>query len=128
MIQLLDWCQTLMRTSEGSVDVCTLCLVISLHNAAYIRTHEGWSYLSVVIDLFSRRVVGWSMRSRMTADLPLQALLSARWRRKPKHRVMIHSDQGSQFTSTERQSFLGKHNLDASPLGIMLRMTLPGKT
>ena len=80
----------------------------------YIRTHEGWSYLSVVIDLFSRRVVGWSMQSRMTTDLALQALLSAVWRRKPKTKVMIHSDQGSQFSSKEWQFFLGKHNLDAS--------------
>jgi putative transposase len=93
----------------------------------YIKTHEGWSYLAVVIDLFSRRVVGWSMQSRMTTDLALQALLSAVWRRKPKHKVMIHSpshglqanhcraaDQGSQFTSKEWQSFLGKHNLNAS--------------
>lgn len=80
----------------------------------YIRTHEGWSYLAVVIDLFSRRVVGWSMQSRMTTDLALQALLAAIWRRKPKQKVMIHSDQGSQFTSGEWQSFLGKHNLEAS--------------
>jgi len=83
----------------------------------YIRTHEGWSYLAVVIDLFSRRVVGWSMQSRMTTDLALQALqalLSAVWRRKPKQRVMVHSDQGSQFTGKEWQSFLSKHNLDAS--------------
>jgi putative transposase len=67
-----------------------------------------------VIDLFSRRVVGWSMQSRMTTDLVLQAVLSTVWRRKPKHRVMIHSDQGSQFTGKEWQSFLSKHNLDAS--------------
>jgi len=80
----------------------------------YIRTHEGWSYLAVVIDLFSRRVVGpsrglktnrcWaagSMQSRMTTDLALQALLAAVWRRKPKQKVMIHSDQGSQFTGGE---------------------------
>ncbi len=80
----------------------------------YIRTHEGWSCLAVVIDLFSRRVVGWSMQSRMTTDLALQALLAAIWRRKPKQKVMIHSDQGSQFTSGEWQSFLGKHNLEAS--------------
>ncbi len=50
----------------------------------------------------------------MTTDLALQALLMAVWRRKPKHRVMIHSDQGSQFTSREWQSFLRQHNLDAS--------------
>lgn len=80
----------------------------------YIKTHEGWSYLAVVIDLFSRRVVGWSMQPRMTTDLALQALLSAVWRRKPQAKVMIHSDQGSQFTSKEWQSFLGKHNLAAS--------------
>jgi len=50
----------------------------------YIKTHEGWSYLAVVIDLFSRRVVGWSMQARMTTDLALQALLSAVWRRQTK--------------------------------------------
>jgi len=80
----------------------------------YIRTHEGWVYLSVVIDLFSRRVVGWSMQSRMTTDLALQALLMAVWRRKPKNTVMVHSDQGSQFTSREWQTFLQQHNLEAS--------------
>ena len=71
-------------------------------------------YLAVVIELFSRRVVGWSMQSRMTTDLALQALLMAVWRRKPKSTVTIHSDQGSQFTSREWQMFLHQHNLDAS--------------
>ena len=80
----------------------------------YIKTHEGWLYLAVVIDLFSRRVVGWSAQPRMTTDLALQALLAAVWRRKPKAKVMIHSDQGSQFTSREWQRFLSQHNLDAS--------------
>jgi len=88
--------------------------VVWVNDIPYIRTHEGWSYLAVVIDLFSRRVVGWSMQSRMTTDLALQALLAAVWRRKSKQKVLIHSDQGSQFTSTEWQSFLDKHNLDAS--------------
>jgi len=80
----------------------------------YIKTHEGWLYLSVVIDLFSRRVIGWSAQPRMTTDLALQALLAAVWRRKPKEKVMIHSDQGSQFTSREWQLFLSQHNLEAS--------------
>lgn len=80
----------------------------------YIKTHEGWLYLSVVIDLFSRRVVGWSAQPRMTTDLALQALLAAVWRRKPRTKVMIHSDQGSQFTSREWQVFLSQHNLQAS--------------
>ena len=64
----------------------------------YIKTHEGWLYLSVVIDLFSRRVVGWSAQPRMTTDFALQALLAAVWRRKPKAKVMIvFRPQGSQF-------------------------------
>ena len=71
-------------------------------------------YLAVVIDLFSRRVIGWSMQGRTYADLPLQALLMAVWRRKPKTKVQVHSDQGSQFTSYEWQEFLEQHNLTQS--------------
>ncbi len=63
----------------------------------YIRTLEGFACLAVVIDLYSRRVIGWSMQSRQTTDIVLQALLMAVWRRKPKGKVLIHSDQGSQF-------------------------------
>ena len=77
----------------------------------YIRTHEGFLYLAVVIDLFSRRVIGWSMQGRAYTDLPLQALLMAVWRRKPKTKVYVHSDQGSQFTSYEWQEFLEQHHL-----------------
>ena len=80
----------------------------------YVRTHEGWLYLAVVIDLFSRQVVGWSMQSRMGTDLALNALLMAVWRRQPKSAVIVHSDQGSQFSSHEWQSFLKAHNLIAS--------------
>jgi len=80
----------------------------------YIRTYEGWLYLAVVIDLFSRQVVGWSMKSRMTTDLALDALLMAVWRRKPVNKVMIHSDQGSQFSSIEWKSFLTANNLEPS--------------
>lgn len=60
------------------------------------------------------RVVGWSMQSRQTTDVVLQALLMAVWRRKPTSRVLIHSDQGSQFTSMDWSSFLKHHNLDHS--------------
>jgi len=77
----------------------------------YIRTCEGFSYLAVVIDLYSRRVIGWAMQSRQTTDVVLQALLMAVWRRKPKDKVLIHSDQGSQFTSMDWASFLRHHNL-----------------
>ncbi len=58
----------------------------------YIRTLEGFAYLAVVIDLYSRRVVGWSIQSRQTTDVVLQALHMEVWRRKPKHKVLIHSD------------------------------------
>jgi putative transposase len=80
----------------------------------YIKTNEGFAYLAVVIDLYSRRVVGWSMQSRQTTDLVLQALLMAVWRRKPKARVLIHSDQGSQFNSIDWAAFLKQHNLEHS--------------
>lgn len=80
----------------------------------YIRTHEGWLYLAVVLDLYSRQVVGWAMRPRMHADLVLQALLAAVWRRKPKSGLMLHSDQGSQFTGEDWQTFLADHGIICS--------------
>jgi putative transposase len=80
----------------------------------YIRTHEGWLYLGVVIDLYSRKIIGWSMDSRMVKELVLDALLMAVWRRKPESRVIVHSDQGSQYTSYEWQEFLEEHGLAGS--------------
>ncbi len=55
----------------------------------------------VVVDLFSRKIIGWSMQSRMTKDIVLNALLMAVWRRNPHRKVLVHSDQGSQYTSHE---------------------------
>ncbi|MFY7408396.1 IS3 family transposase [Enterobacter cloacae complex sp. IR5374] len=80
----------------------------------YIRTHEGWLYLAVVVDLYSRKIIGWSMQSRMTKDIVLNALLMAVWRRNPQKQVLVHSDQGSQYTSHEWQSFLKSHGLEGS--------------
>ncbi|HHO3834878.1 TPA: IS3 family transposase [Escherichia coli] len=80
----------------------------------YIRTHEGWLYLAVVVALFSRKIIGWSMQSRMTKDIVLNALLMAVWRRNPEKQVLVHSDQGSQYTSHEWQSFLKSHGLEGS--------------
>lgn len=80
----------------------------------YIDTHQGFLYLAVVIDLFSRQVVGWSMQPIMHTDLVLKALLMAVWRRKPNSEVIIHSDQGSQFTGYEWQRFTEQHNLSLS--------------
>ena len=85
-----------------------------VNNITYIRTQEGWLYLAVVLDLFSRQIVGWSMQSRMDKELVISALLMAIWKRKPNQSVMVHSDQGSQFSSYEWQGFLKEHNLVAS--------------
>lgn len=80
----------------------------------HIRTHEGWLYLAVIVDLYSRRVIGWSMQSRIKKELVLDALLMAVWRRRPKGTVTVHTDQGSQYTSHDWQNFLSDHNLQAS--------------
>lgn len=76
-----------------------------------IRTHEGRLYLAVGLDLHSRQAVGWAMRGQMHADLALQALLAAVWRRKPAPGLMPHSDQGIQCTGAERQAFLKAHGI-----------------
>ena len=65
----------------------------------YIKTRQGWLFLVVFIDLYSRRVVGWSANSHMKAELVTQALLMAIWNRKPSKGLIIHTDQGSQYTS-----------------------------
>ena len=77
----------------------------------YIRTCEGWLYLAAVMDLYSRQIVGWATQSTMTCDLVLQALLAAVWKRKPGPGVLVHSDQGSQFTSEDWRSFLKAHHM-----------------
>lgn len=80
----------------------------------YIRTHEGWLYLTVVLDLFSRQVIGWSMKNNPKSDLVIDALLMALWRRKPKQTVLVHSDQGIQYTCSDWRKFLADNNLEAS--------------
>jgi len=77
----------------------------------YVRTYEGFLYLAVVIDLFSRRVVGWSMDKSMDKHLVISALLMAVYQRRPKQPVLVHSDQGSQFGSSDYLSFMKEHNL-----------------
>lgn len=80
----------------------------------YLRTGEGWLYLAVVIDLWSRSVIGWSMSSRMTAQLASDALQMALWRRKRPEKVIVHTDRGGQYCSTDYQSLLKRHNLRGS--------------
>jgi putative transposase len=80
----------------------------------YIRTFQGWLYLAVVLDLFSRKVIGWSMKSTLAKEIVLDAILMAVWRRKPTQPVIIHSDQGSQYSSDEWKRFCAQHQLKAS--------------
>ena len=80
----------------------------------YIRTWQGWLYLAVVIDLFARNVVGWSMKPTLAKELVVDALLMAVWRRKPKDTVIVHSDQGSQYGSGDWLRFCREHQLEPS--------------
>lgn len=80
----------------------------------YIRTWQGWLYLAVVIDLHSRKVIGWSMRPTLAKELVVDALLMAVWRRRPRHQVTIHSDQGSQYGSDDWLRFCRHNNLRPS--------------
>lgn len=80
----------------------------------YIWTAEGWLYVAAVIDLFSRRVVGWSMSSTMTAQLVTDALIMAIWRRGKPDALLHHSDQGSQYTSEQFQRLMADNGVTCS--------------
>lgn len=80
----------------------------------YIRTWQGWLYLAVVLDLYARKVVGWSMKPTLSRELALDALLMAVWRRKPAQPVLVHSDQGSQYGSDDWRRFCHANNLEPS--------------
>ena len=83
----------------------------------YVRTWEGWLYVAVVIDLFSRRVVGWSMQSHMRTDIVLSALTMAVGQRLPSPGLLQHSDRGSQYTSDDYQRALRGHGIECSMSG-----------
>lgn len=80
----------------------------------YIRGTSGWLFLAVVMDLCSRKVVGWSVRNRMNTELVVNALECAIQRRRPEEGLVIHSDQGSQFGSYEWLTCLKKHGIKQS--------------
>ncbi len=80
----------------------------------YIWTAEGWLYVAAVIDLFSRRVVGWSMSATMAAQLVADALMMAIWRRGKPDALLHHSDQGSQYSSEQFQKLLADHGATCS--------------
>lgn len=83
----------------------------------YLWTDEGWLYLATVLDLYSRRVVGWAMSERMTADLVCNALTMALWNRHMPCNVIMHTDRGSQYCSKDFQQLLNKHGLICSMSG-----------
>ncbi|MDT4785847.1 IS3 family transposase ISKpn18 [compost metagenome] len=80
----------------------------------YIRTAQGWLYLAVVLDLYSRKVVGWSMAPTMPAGLVMSALTMALQQRRPAPGLVLHSDRGSQYASDEYQALLRQHHVVCS--------------
>ena len=80
----------------------------------YIRTGEGWVYLAVILDLYTRRVVGWSMSNRLAREFVMRAVLMALGQRSGDGPVILHSDRGTQYTSVEYQRFLADHGIVCS--------------
>jgi putative transposase len=81
---------------------------------SYVWTAEGWLYLAVVLDLYSRTVIGWAMGERLTAELATQALTMALWRRKPAGGLLHHSDRGIQYAAGDYQRLLADHGIACS--------------
>lgn len=80
----------------------------------YLATSEGWLYLAVIIDLYSRQVIGWSMDTKMTATLVCDALSMALFRRGFPEQVVLHSDRGSQYCSKDYRNIIIAYNLKQS--------------
>ena len=81
---------------------------------SYISTHEGWAYLAVILDLYSRSVVGWSLDTTLTTALPLAALREALLRHRPGKALLHHSDRGCQYTAADYRRALAEHGIDVS--------------
>ena len=94
-----------------------ITLLVSVCNSPYIPTAQGWLYLCVIIDLYSRRVIGWSMSKRINRHLVCNALLMALWRRGFPKGVIVHSDRGSQYCSKVYQRLIKIHGLVCSMSG-----------
>lgn len=81
---------------------------------SYVATQEGWLYLAAILDLGSRRVVGWSLGDRMSSDLVCNALKTAYWQRKPAPGLIMHTDRGSQYASLAHRTLLDDYGMVAS--------------
>jgi len=84
---------------------------------SYIWTNEGWLYLAVILDLYSRRVIGWAVSNRMKRDLAIRALDMAVALRQPPEGCIHHTDRGSQYCSNNYQNLLTKHGFEVSMSG-----------
>ena len=82
-----------------------------LADITYVRTREGWLYLAAVLDMHSRRIVGWAMDKRMKRQLAIDALLMAVWQRKPDKGLVHHSDRGSRYCSSDYQNLMEQHGI-----------------
>ena len=89
-----------------------------LSDISYIPTQEGWLYLAAVLDMYTRRIVGWAMAERMTSALTIRALKMAIQLRKPAPGLICHSDQGSQYTDQKYQALLKAHGFRPSMNGV----------
>lgn len=105
------------NTTQPAPDLLKRQFVVEKHNKAwvsdttFIGTREGWMYLAVVLDLFSRQIIGWSMSKRNNAELVQDALTMAIWRRGEVNNVIVHSDQGSTYASSGYQQQLSDNQL-----------------
>lgn len=88
--------------------------LVWVSDITYIKTLEGWLYLAIVMDLFSRRIVGWSLARNMAVGMVKNALLMAIGRRKPDPGLIHHSDRGSQYACTEYRQLLQLYGIDSS--------------
>lgn len=96
---------------QFKVDQCNRAWVSDL---TYIQTLQGWLYLAVVLDLYSRRVVGWATSPNLHTDVVRQALEMAIARRRPARGLLLHSDRGFQYTSSQYQAVLTRHGIQCS--------------
>ena len=108
------------NTMQPAPDLLQRQFIVDKSNLAwvsdttFIGTREGWLYLAVILDLFSRQVIGWAMGTKNNTELVQDALTMALWRRKKVSNIIVHSDQGSTYASTDYQQQLGDNNLRCS--------------
>ena len=108
------------NTMQSAPDLLRRRFTVDKHDevwvsdTTFIATREGWLYLAIILDLFSRQVIGWSMSTKNNAELVQNALTMAVWRRGKVNNVIVHSDQGSTYASGSYQQQLSENSLRCS--------------